>query len=62
MPFRLKMLKNSDLLETLSRTVLDMKKPKLKLNTLKVKSFTTSPKSTITQKAKGTDGGYTWVG
>jgi hypothetical protein len=39
-----------------------MKKPKLKLESLKIKSFLTSSKSVIDQKSKGTDGGYTWVG
>lgn len=39
-----------------------MKKSKLKLKGLKVKSFLTSSNSQITKKAKGTDGGYTWVG
>lgn len=39
-----------------------MKKSKLKLNCLKVKSFMTSSEATLKQKAKGTDGGYTWVG
>jgi len=39
-----------------------MKKTKLKLDRLKVKSFLISSKSKINEKTKGTDGGYTWVG
>ncbi|MFT5166686.1 MAG: hypothetical protein ACI8P3_001918 [Saprospiraceae bacterium] len=39
-----------------------MKKSKLKLESLKVKSFLTSSKSVIDQRSKGADGGYTWVG
>ncbi len=39
-----------------------MKKEKLKLENLKLKSFITSSKNTITSKSKGIDGGYTWVG
>ena len=39
-----------------------MKKEKLTLETLKVKSFVTSSKNTLTSKSKGNDGGYTWVG
>jgi len=39
-----------------------MKKSKLKLDRLKVKSFMTNSESTLKQKSKGTDGGYTWVG
>ena len=39
-----------------------MKKAKLKLQDLKVKSFTTSSNKSLTNKSKGSDGGYTWVG
>ena len=39
-----------------------MKKEKLKLENLKVKSFITSPKKALASKSKGNDGGYTWVG
>lgn len=39
-----------------------MKKEKLKLDNLKVKSFITSPKNAIADKKNGNDGGYTWVG
>ncbi len=39
-----------------------MKKEKLKLSTLKVKSFTTSTKTEVQKKARNNDGGYTWVG
>ena len=39
-----------------------MKKAKLKLQDLQVKSFITSPAKTVTKKSKGNDGGYTWVG
>jgi len=39
-----------------------MKKAKLKLENLKVKSFITSSNKTLASKSKGSDGGYTWVG
>ncbi len=39
-----------------------MKKEKLKLENLKVKSFIISPKKDLTCKANNQDGGYTWVG
>ena len=39
-----------------------MKKAKLKLEDLKVKSFITSSNKALNSKTKGTDGGYTWVG
>lgn len=39
-----------------------MKRSKLKLESLKVKSFTTNTKSDFEKKSRGTDGGYTWVG
>jgi len=39
-----------------------MKKSKIKLETLKVKSFVTTSKSNTQSKAKANDGGYTWVG
>lgn len=39
-----------------------MKKSKLKLDRIKIKSFLTTSKSVLEKKAKGTDGGYTWVG
>jgi len=39
-----------------------MKKSKLKLGRLKIKSFLTTPKNVLELKSKGTDGGYTWVG
>ena len=39
-----------------------MKKAKLKLQDLKVKSFITSSDKIVTNKSKSNDGGYTWVG
>ena len=39
-----------------------MKKAKLKLEDLKVKSFIISNRETLNKKSKGGDGGYTWVG
>lgn len=39
-----------------------MKKSKLKLERLTVKSFLTSSETELKKKSKGTDGGYTWVG
>jgi hypothetical protein len=39
-----------------------MKKVKIKLNELKVKSFLTNSRAQLIDKSKGTDGGFTWVG
>jgi len=39
-----------------------MKKAKLKLEDLKVKSFITSSNKALINKSTGNDGGYTWVG
>ena len=39
-----------------------MKKQKVKLSGLRVKSFITSTPSQIKAKAKKNGGGYTWVG
>lgn len=39
-----------------------MKKEKLKLADLKIKSFVTSSNASLANKAKEKNGGYTWVG
>ena len=39
-----------------------MKKNKIKLQEIRVKSFVTSSMSSKAKKQKGNDGGYTWVG
>lgn len=39
-----------------------MKQQKIKLDLPKVKSFVTSSEKVLREKAKGHDGGYTWVG
>jgi len=39
-----------------------MKKSKIKLQDIQVKSFVTSSSTSKSKKLKGNDGGYTWVG
>ncbi len=39
-----------------------MKKSKIKLQDIRVKSFVTSSSTNKSKKLKGNDGGYTWVG
>lgn len=39
-----------------------MKKSKIKLQDIKVKSFITSSNTQVKNKSKDNNGGYTWVG